>query len=172
MSEVVKPILLDETGVAINETLTRIYGKLRGTDISDATATAADILVGKSAYGKNGKIDGTLYPVKTITVTGDGTDTLSITDADISHYNNIFIEQTGNSFMFTTGAWFAFINKGNDDYDSHVLIYTGIDTGVFYDDYGYEQVTLSGNTLTITLSNSIPANIRKFEETYSVTLVP
>ena len=60
MSQVTKPILLDETGQAINATLRGIYGKMSGTDISDGDVEAGDMLLGKIGYNADGKVVGTI----------------------------------------------------------------------------------------------------------------
>lgn len=79
MSEVIKPILLDETGQAINETLNKIYGKMVGSDVSDATAVAGDILSGKTAYIATGKTNGSMPNNGAVAATIDGLTTTSYT---------------------------------------------------------------------------------------------
>lgn len=46
--------------IAANDFPARITAIKTGTDISDATATAADLLAGKTAYGASGKMTGTI----------------------------------------------------------------------------------------------------------------
>lgn len=84
-----------------------------GTDTSDATATAADIRSGKTAYGATGKLTGTLVPLDTSDANATAAD---IASGKTAYVNGSKITGTATFTTTVTGVTYtiATINAAID----------------------------------------------------------
>lgn len=117
-----------------------------GTNTKDATATADDVLLGKTAYGADGKMTGTLRVKEatgSITVAANATVTIPLDFAPLAAvtYRTDSVSRFINSFMVYAG-----LNKNN-------TVANVFDTS--YQGY-FAEFKPDGNAITIT-ARSYPA---------------
>ena len=121
-------------------TIGGITGTLESLDTSDATATAEDILEGKTAYVKGNKITGTFIPLNTSDATATAADIVS---GKTAYVNGTKVTGTLSSYKYATGNCTTMEARDYGDiwctvsgltFKPFMVIIAGID-----EDYGEEK---------------------------------